>query len=248
MLLIGRYESDPAIGHAVCAVGFRDFSQPPLKEKSISFQDEAVSIIYLHDDNFGPNMRFKIDSAPVTGYPENICMLVWEPPSYVELNYSPDQTIKFIPSSLVVATHQELRLSTDRFYSEGWQKTDILHSELIPRLEDPSTKLPLSFSCRFVQLKNYLSDELTDQILDKDQLATVRLELQEHVPPMSLHIGVLRIVYRDLPLLDIIYDTTEAFPNNPFCCIAYEAIVSALAEVSPSWAAQLPKEIRAHTT
>ena len=52
--------NDQKLGlHAVCCVGFRNLSNP-VPIESIILEDSLNEILYIHDDNLGPNTRFKI--------------------------------------------------------------------------------------------------------------------------------------------------------------------------------------------
>ena len=256
VLLLGDYDLNQPSGHAVCAVGFRDAIQPPQTSKPLSLMDENIPYIYLHDDNYGPNIRFNITLVPLLadGSDANICQLVSAAPSSVKSTSTLAQPIEFTPRMLVVATHQELRLSSPAFYLESERQAQDLLQILKPYLErtEPST-VQLSYGCRFMLLKSYLSEEVALQIPDSTRRASVRLSLQEQVVPMSLHIGILRVsllgtsVRGSSPLLDIIYDTTEASPSTPFCCVAYHEAVNQIFVTEPDWAkSQLGTKIVAY--
>ena len=236
VLLVGNYAAHMAEGHVVCMTGFRDSPVPPPPNTPVAVMDEKVDCFYLHDDNYGPNIRFKVCSAPksVSGG-KSLCQIKSEPPSYVGSSGAFPLPIEFIPSSAIVATHQELRLSASRFYAEGYEVTRAFHSALNHFLKQVNlSTVGLSFGCRFMLLKTYLATELGNQISNKNTLSAVRLSLQEKVPPMSLHIGILRIAgFSGSPLLDIIYDTTEATPvRGPYCHIAFEPVESVTSTVA----------------
>ena len=253
VLLLGSYDLSQPIGHVVCVVGFRSPLLASQQGEAISLMDEAVPHLYLHDDNSGPNIRFKIVSSPLPANETNgnVCQLVSEAPPYKKDGDAIARPVnQFIPFSLVVATHQELRLSSHAFYREGKHKAETLRPilELSFNSSRPSG-FQLSYSCRFMLLKTYLAAELAHQIPDKARLTSARLSLQERVPPLSLHIGILRlgIPGSSLPLLDIIYDTTETSQGTPFCCVSYHAAASELFVTNPVWAEnQLGMEIIAY--
>ncbi len=98
------------------------------------------------------------------------------------------------------------------------------------------TKTPalgLTLSTRFIKLAGYLTNELANTLgTNSKLLGQVRLALTERVPPMSLHIGVVRIGLDDsTPLVDILYDTTDSDRNHPvYAHIVYSAFMKPLIE------------------
>ena len=76
-----------------------------------------------------------------------------------------------------------------------------------------------------IRLADYAHKEL-GRILAANPavLGRTRLALWESVPPMSLHLGVVRFGAENTPLLDVIYDTTDSAPNlRAFCYLAYDS-------------------------
>ena len=246
VLLVGHYDDPEQAGHVVCAVGFREAVPLPRDSAPLSLLDAQTSVIYLHDDNYGPNLRFKVESSQG---PRSICKLVSEPPPHPGAAKPFAAPIVFVPNGMVIATHQELRLTLDTFYQEGhdraWQFAGLLNAVTSAA---GMGAVSLAFSCRFMMLKDYFAKELEGSIHDRGLLAAVRLALQEQVSPMSLHIGIIRIALDSgAPLMDLLYDTTEADPRvGPFCYLAYTAIVSYALGLVPEWAKQLSTEVRAY--
>jgi hypothetical protein len=92
--------------------------------------------------------------------------------------------------------------------------------------------MPLSFSTRFIKLSEYINCELENTLGDNPGLlGKVRLALCEKVPPMSLHIGVVRIgLWNATPLMDVLFDTTDSDRNHPvFAHVCYQSISTELA-------------------
>jgi hypothetical protein len=86
-----------------------------------------------------------------------------------------------------------------------------------------SNAIGLSFGSRVLRVSRYVGHELA-VVLDgqPDVLGRTRLALWETVPPMSLHIAVLRFGFGRAPVLDVLYDTTDSEPNTrAFCHVAY---------------------------
>ncbi len=76
--------------------------------------------------------------------------------------------------------------------------------------------------------------ELYRSLRDMPQLmAQVRLDLTEKVAPMSLHVGLLRVGWKDgSRLLDILYDTTDSDGNmGVFASICYLELGADLARI-----------------
>ena len=93
--------------------------------------------------------------------------------------------------------------------------------------------MPLSFSTRFIKLSEYIGRELNNTLGNNPKLlGKVRLALWEKVPPMSLHIGVVRIGAWDAtPLIDILFDTTDSDRNHPvFANVCYQSVSTQLAQ------------------
>lgn len=238
VVIAGSVESDDS-GHAVCAVGFRQAASniPP---GFLEMEDANTEFVYVHDDNLGPAARFHVeivpsesvvatsasspvpdsvtvrfDVAPTVPY---VALRAMPPPQKHSLTL-PDPTAKYprlIPTLLLAAAHQEVRTSPDRFHFLGMN----LGAALIPVVGGRG----LSTSTRMIRLADYARTEL-GRILAANPpvLGATRLALWESVPPMSLHLGVVRFGAENTPLLDVIYDTTDSAPNlRAFCYLAYD--------------------------
>lgn len=220
-------------GHAVCAVGFRSCAPAdPAGDGSILLQESNVEYIYIHDDNIGPNVRFGIQTDPHSG----VVRLERSPPPPIggvkrfhNGTYPP-----LVPNRLVVAVHEDLRTSPDQLHKCGLLKTSSVHNVLATVLKAGGRPpIPLSFSSRFMKLSDYVGSELANTLGSNQKLlGRVRLNLWEHVPPMSLHIGVLRIgLWNSTPIVDVLYDTTDSDRNHPvFAHIAYADFVCPIAK------------------
>jgi len=237
VLILGKHNR-PGIGHALCAVGFREPSQPNVKPRECGLFDGALEILYTHDDNIGPNVRFRIvshaDYNGVTG-----AALVHEPPEYVDEKNAPNLDYpEFFPTTLIVAVHEELRISPDNLHVDGHSLTfQIGHAINQAYVDSKLEPVGFLFSTRFIRLPDYFSEELRTILGDKPAiLAQTRLALLEKVPPMSLHVGVVRIaIPNSSVLLDILFDTTDTDRNRSvFAHIVYdnsiETVLSAIDE------------------
>ena len=205
--------------HAINTVGFRDSSDTLTSSGSITLEDSSSDILYIHDDNIGPNARFKIEIEQ-----ENNCsypVLHLQAPKYSQ--YQETDDYKIIPQTLVVATHNEIRTSPYQLHFKGQNVAFNLSNILQHILQNKDVSIQLSLSTRFIKLTDYVHSELNHLLgLKPEKLSQVRLVLWEKVRPMSLHLGLVRIglAKSSIPLVDVLYDTTDsniqAFDYIPF--------------------------------
>lgn len=212
--------------HVICATGFRESSNYSVAEGEYCIMDECIEIIYAHDDNIGPNVRWEISVGP-----EGAAIIKTSTPAYVPPESQPEiPTLTFRPEALIVALHEEVRISADEFFIGGIELTHSVCEVLNQSYNSAGvTPLPsLLFSTRFLQLKNYISTEIS-RVFHSDAalLANVRLALIEKAPPMSLHVGIVRIAAADADatlFMDVIYDTSDSDRNKPvFAHIVYDS-------------------------
>lgn len=200
--------------HAVCAVGFRQASSAPPSAGALEFEDAATEHVYIHDDNLGPAARFHIE----TDAQGAVLLRATPPPARHKLTL-PDPTAShpvFRPSALLAAVHDDVRLSPDVLHARALRLGTALTAST-------GGKLGLTASARFTRLARYVQREL-EAVLPANPtvLGRTRLALWEMVPPMSMHIGVVRFGIGPAPLLDVLFDTTDSEPNmRAFCHVAY---------------------------
>src|SRR5262249_1809530 len=119
-----------------------------------------------------------------------------------------------IPSQVITAVHEDLRTSPDGLHRRAIESAKMLvdaYNGLIGAGDLTGKPIGLTISTRFIKLHRYLGKELARTLAaNKDLLARVRLALSEQIPPMSLHLGVVRIGWQAAPLLDVLYDTTDS--------------------------------------
>ena len=130
---------------------------------------------------------------------------------------------EFIPEYIVAGVHEGLRTLTDKLHAAALELTNKLREEV--NRARRGNKLGLTLSTRFRKLSDYLGDELGNTLKTRPaSLRRTRLQLCEKVPPMSLHVGVARIGWGPIPLVNILYDTTDAESNlRAFCHVLYES-------------------------
>ncbi len=240
VLIIGQHNSEnTTMGHAVCAVGFREPEQQPIVPDEVDLFDSATDIVYIHDDNIGPNVRFRVSTKNDINGREGACFSHEAPEYLAEEHRDVVSYPDFFPTSIIVAVHEDLRISPDNLHLAGQQLTHQICQVLNQVLEDNGLpRTGLLFTTRFFKLADYFSQE-TRIILGHtpDLLAEVRLSLAESVPPMSLHIGVVRVALPDSSvLMDILYDTTDTDRNRPvYAHVIYDSNVEAmLAPIEPA--------------
>jgi hypothetical protein len=222
VLLTGKLERHGH--HAICAVGFRECAPPIPRPRQVELQDQGVSYFYVHDDNIGPNVRLKVHENRSTRAVELI-------PSATDTGRSVSQGDdpvasypKFSPNYIIAAVHSDLRTHPDAIHYAGLKTAKILCNSL----NRGRLRMGLTMSSRLIKLHKYVGEEL-GQMLDGNPtlLAKIRFALCESVPPMSLHIGVVRIGWGPVPLLDILYDTTDSDRNiYSFGHVAYDPVIS----------------------
>ncbi len=244
VLIVGKLEAEDGIGeHAICNVGFRSCTPPKGDPFAPDLADSNVEILYVHDDNLGPSVRVKITAATrmVVDTTSDqridalqIVSLQPEAPLSRDGTSRPssptDNYGKFLPTQLIVAAHNDIRTDPDTLHKAAIRHASNI-GEILNHIADAKgqEKLALSVSARFIKIADYLGDELEGRLGgSRKELAAVRLGLAEKVPPMSLHIGVVRIGLADATVLaDILYDTTDSDRNHPiFAHVAYHSLAA----------------------
>lgn len=228
--------------HATCLVGFREPSASPLQPEYVTLQDSNADVLYLHDDNLGPNVRCRlILKSEKTGCLSSYQYVAFKPEAptmkYSTQERPADPTVsypEFVPLSLVVAVHNDLRTSPESLYKVGLDAASKLcgaFSILLKANKQPP--IGVTLSTRFIRLTDYVHEEL-GRVLSQNPkvLAQARTTLWEKVGPMSLHLGVVRIGTDSTPLMDILYDTTDSDRNHPvFAHVVFDPAAEVVARV-----------------
>jgi hypothetical protein len=239
---MGKYLSPTVnMGHLVCAVGFKEPTGLDVDPGNYEAMDAGTEIFYLHDDNIGPNVRFQLINGGANGAVQN-ALLESLPPNYVDEQLREPKT-KFIfqPELLIIAVHEELRISPDDFYNKASTLTQQISQLLNAAYLQSNEQQPrVAFSSRFLSIRDYLSNELNRYFTGRPELlGKVRLSLIERVPPMSLHIGLIRIAIWDNGVdlvMDVLCDTSDTDRNQPiFAHIVYQSLVyDLLSKIDPA--------------
>lgn len=210
-------------GHAVCAVGIREAERTGTGPLVIP-QDSEVTTFYIHDDNIGPNVRFRLkDFAPDPSRPTfKIAALEREQPDYLRPEESDSSHRILIPRALVIAVHENFRISPSTVANQGRDLASLAFDLL-----NAAGMAPLiAYSARFFEVSDYLYNGVGATLAGKsDLLVKVRLALSQ-MEPMCLHIGVIRLSLNDMPLMDVILDTTDGDHRiSTFAHIIYNPII-----------------------
>lgn len=214
-------EDGPDVGHAICAVGFRD---PALGENGpvhLKCQDSNAKIFYINDDNIGPNIRFRLSketySAGEKTY-ERAILRQEQPEDIPEAARTTHGYPAIAPVSITVAMHEGVRISTGSLISVGFKLTSSIEecAKLLARESgEEITEEIFVFSAKFMRASDYLNEGLGTLLsASASLLSSARRNLFEQAPPLSLHIGLIRIASPDSSvLMDVIYDTTDSENN-----------------------------------
>lgn len=225
VLVNGWLEDDDRNGHAVCVVGFRSPSLPTVVDGDSVLADENIDIVYVHDDNLGPNGRFRIDTSAGS------VSLVPEAPPPRRGKWPTENPTKtyhpITPTEIVVAVHQELRtdpleLQRAALKYSGWLASALEHEAKQQGIREPTGMI---VSSRFIRLREYVEDELASVLERRPRsvLARARLGFWERVAPMSLHIGLVRVSLGTQPMMDILFDTSDSDRHlGPTAYVAFQ--------------------------
>lgn len=202
--------------HAICVVGFRPADRKPVRGGDIAADDEAIDHLYVHDDNLGPNVRFVTEAFDFAGEsalglrpsaPEPL-----NPPRPVE-DPTADREL-FVPDTIVVAVDNEIRVDPSDIQFHGEPLAVMMAAVAKDFADKLNDDVPgFVHAVRFMRLTEYLGDELKNVIGAGVVLGETRAALCERVPPMSLHVAVLRLSCGDAVFVDVLYDTTDS-PRN----------------------------------
>jgi hypothetical protein len=240
VLVHGELDDGERAGHAVCIVGFRSPDLAAVPNGEALLDDATISHVYVHDDNLGPNVRFRIDEVPEiaegAGTTVDLRAEAPEPRSGKWPTTNPTTAYGTItPTELVVAVHQELRteplaLQRAAIKWSQWLPSILAH-EIGQQKRHGATGMLVG--SRFLRLSDYVEGELKSALRQRQPqvLARARLELWEKVAPMSLHIGLVRVSLRTMPVMDVLFDTSDSNRHlRPTACVAYHEQVPWLLE------------------
>ncbi|HVU01190.1 MAG TPA: hypothetical protein VHE30_05540 [Polyangiaceae bacterium] len=128
--------------------------------------------------------------------------------------------MKLVPTTLVAALPDEIRMSSDLLHDAGLGLASVVSKWLASA---SAGNLPgLTFGTRFFRVKDYVGSELPARVSGR-ALSKTRVALATRVRPMSLHVGVIRIGIAGRPWFDVLYDTTDSEPATlAFAHVVYQ--------------------------
>jgi hypothetical protein len=203
------------VGHAVCTVGLRPLPSPNVPAGEAYEEDREVACLYMHNDNLGPSVRVVVEAKQVAGGAQIAVVRCDAPPPLHRPATLPEPTQmygKLMPTTLVAALPGEIRMTSDYLYARAVELAASVSKFLDAGAKAAGISIPgVTFSARFFRLRDYLSAELGQRLAGR-KLAKARLALVGHVPPMSLHLGVVRVGIAGTPIFDVLFDTTDSEP------------------------------------
>jgi len=217
--------------HAIVCIGIRSAYLPPVKAKEYGFNEHNVSDIYIHDDNFGPNVRFviEINSEIKFSKKKGFCLKkgsVEEDEGIVLIKpFAPDMEkygiqngkdplkdqLIFLPTEMMIAINKDIFVSPQDLFSLGIRIAEELSEILNDACKLAAIEpLGIHLSFRYINSLVYLNKELEEFYDEGDPiLSRTRLEIKENEKILSNHIGLIRLGINAITVLDIIVDTSN---------------------------------------
>lgn len=213
VLMGGDWQSgNDRSAHAAVITGFRS-AHPDIKNlPDVTLQDSSVGIFYVHDDNIGANVRFRREEVVHADGRRSVVLRCERPP--YQNTERPEIDYGFVPRVLIIAVDNDLRTSAESLLRRGLEEVSLLGQVIksAPGLKEQENVPGLSMSARFIRISDYVGAELAGVLAERPRdLAQARLDFANNVPPMPLHLGVVRVGFGALstPALDILFDTTD---------------------------------------
>jgi len=181
-------------GHLVCVTGFRETGASP------PHQDAGVDVFYVHDDNLGPNVREEIELDEL----QQVKLRPVAPPRRypgAPLRDPAADYPAFRPEQLIAGVHEGLHMRPHDLDKIGQRIVQTLEQRV-----DDGTKL--NATVRFSKVATY-AGEILPEALTGNGLREVRYKLAETLPPMSLHIGVVRVGAAGRLVADVLIDASD---------------------------------------
>jgi hypothetical protein len=217
VLFIGEYVHTQAVQqHAICCIGFREKEQSAKAPGTSSTMDDETEVFYIHDDNIGPNVRCRLIEE------NGLAVLETEAPAYVNTALAhpqPANKVKFRPSMMLIAVHNEIRMDAEALVKQGAGIADAILNVLGQAYKNTGLAAPaISYNTQFLTARRFFSGYLA-HIFEADGklLRKVRRSLGQDAPPLCLHIGLVSIglvVGNMSRVIDVLYDTTDSVMNN----------------------------------
>jgi len=229
-VLVGNLEGGvmPAhASHAMTCNGFREIGAWSVPAETVKFLDEQIEYLYIHDDNIGPSVRFRImldesDSevalAHSSGVREVAASVVLRPsrPEYLgeqrDVEHPAKRFTCFRPEVVIAALPEGIRTSISQLLFLGHEEAEALLLDVNAiRRQKNRPAWGFGISAQFMNTAKYTGELLANQLSeDSPRLSTLRWSLAKDVPRMSQFLGVIRISLFGAPALDLLCDTTDS--------------------------------------
>ena len=233
VIVMGRIKGTIDL-HAVCVVGFRESPISEVTPGTVESQGKNTSVLYVHDDNLGPQVRFEIETFPEDGSAPYVAIRPNSPAKSLYWGHDPDsddptsEYWSLIPEAIAVPMHRNVRTSPSAIGNHAQALGKFICGLYNAFSTDP---IGVSVGSTFFLQKNYLGRVLSQTLKEEPPalLGKVRMELIEELTPMSLFVGVVRVWHKGRPLFDVLFDTTDSDRNMPvFGTVIYDATIAKL--------------------
>lgn len=240
VLLVGKQiqtegEESASYDHTICLVGFRESVTLPAADDYPSHFDENIEFLYVHDDNLGPNVRFKIH-----GNTDDLCIKPSAPTAKDKPSLF-NRFEKFIPIEVITAVNNDLRVSPVNLYNKGFTMAD----KFLEVWRNEGGSGSITFGVQYIKLTDFYSKELAKLLgKKKARLAKTRWSLLEEVSPMSKYVGLIRVGLNGVTIFDMLCDTSQVNPI-PYATLCYHSqIPSFLSSVETDLQENLGKIVK----
>jgi len=137
----------------------------------------------------------------------------------------------------VAGIHGDIRASPDALNEKALitgRRVCHVQNHMASNFAGVGNPVGLTMGVRFIRLADYAGRELGRVLKGSPRpLGRARLALAEQVPPMSLHLGLVRLAVGHRPVLDVLYDTTDSRTNlAAFCCVSFDGVYEVAARVA----------------
>lgn len=222
IILIGQVKGSPTRRlHAVCVVGYREVPSKNVKPGSVESKGQRIEVLYINDDNLGPNVRFELVTFPSTEKGESPYVAIRPKAPPKELYWpaednSLDPTDRYwtlIPEAMAIPMHQRIRTSPSTIGNYAQRIGQWICGTF--NAVSATGDIGISAGSTFFLQKDYLGRILADTLKKEPDnvLGKVRTEFFKKVQPLGLFVGVVRVWHEDRPLFDVIFDTTDSDRN-----------------------------------
>lgn len=231
-------------GHTNVCLGFKEKNIPeaPL-QPGVSFLDQDIDHVYIHDDNLGPAVKFDIkiktmmetETEPKKDDDGNPIQYVSLSPfkKDADREAATDVYGEIIPSKVLFAVENDLRSNPSEFTKLAAIYASVISQFRTAEAESAGANAPTTYvGVGFWRASDYLGMELAARLAGMPAvLARARLQIQQETLPLSLYVGLIRIGDSKGAAMDLIVDTTDGDGNvNVYCSVIYDPDYKTYAE------------------